>query len=462
MQYQLPSLELLDHGIAVAGEESEAIGQRLNDLFVAFNVDARVTGFVRGATVTRYSIQVGATTPVGKVERLRKDIALRVGTDSVRIISPIEDDLIGIEIPNAQRDTVSLRDVLESIADNPMPTVAAMGQDINGEYVSADVTSWPHILVAGSTGSGKSVFINALIMSLIMRATPDQVKLVLIDPKQVEMTAYEGLPHLARKIVTDPEIAVAVLSAIADEMDGRYRILKAAGVRNIQGYNDSIDAGEFIGAKMTHLVVIIDEMADLMMVAGEDVENAVMRIAQLARAAGIHLVLATQRPSADILKGKIKANAPSRLAFAVASNTDSRVILDTGGAQTLLGKGDSLYLPVGASEPRRIQGVWVSDSEIARVTAFWRDQYQTMREARQRARDSRRASQGARTARHRGRRTRTALAVHLTLTLLTAMVQSVIYALAFVVYLLTEMHRHNKARQVAKKQNQSTRRLPIY
>lgn len=392
--YQLPPLSLLStrstHNVSKEKSAANKNAARLTNVLKQFGVNATIENAFIGPTITKYELKLEIGTRVNKILQLQDDIKLALATADIRIEAPIPGKpYVGIEVPNQSAAMVGFKDVLKSLLSNSKyqhnPLVVALGKDVSGKPVFTQLDKMPHLLIAGATGSGKSVCVNTIISSILMRAKPDEVKLILVDPKKVELSIYNGIPHLLAPVVTDPKKAAAVLREVVAEMERRYDLFASVNARNIQGYNefaktyneDHTDEPKEI---LPYHVIILDEVADLMMVASKDVEDCIMRISQMARAAGIHLIVATQRPSTDIITGVIKANIPSRIAFAVSSSIDSRTILDTSGAEKLLGKGDMLFSPMGSSSPMRVQGCFVSDEEVSAIVHYVSSQQEAVYE----------------------------------------------------------------------------------
>ncbi len=381
-EYALPPTYLLKKSSS-RGRRTEGVqSELLEETLASFSIEAKVVNVSQGPVVTRYELQPAPGIKVSRITALADDLALALAAEDVRIEAPVPGKpVVGIEVPNKTTEAVLLRDVLESpeLADHPSPVALALGKDIAGKPVIADLKKWLHVLVAGSTGSGKSVCLNAMISSILFRASPEVVKLLMVDPKRVELSGYDGIPHLISPVVTDPKKAAIALRWAVGEMERRYQIFADSGVRNIDMYLESLkesepETPEEAKEHLPYIVIIVDELADLMMVAAAEVEDAICRLAQMARAAGMYLIIATQRPSVDVITGLIKANVPSRIAFAVSSQVDSRTILDMGGAERLIGKGDMLYHPIGSNKPVRAQGAWISDKEVEALVEYWRKQ----------------------------------------------------------------------------------------
>ena len=382
-EYCYPPIDLLrlpNGGGADGTEEMRENSRRLNETLASFKIEARIINVTRGPSVTRYEVELEKGVRLSKLTSCADDIALSLGATGVRIAAvPGKISVVGIEVPNRAVTTVSLREVIDSSEFTKAKSKSsfAVGKDIGGNAIVGNIAKLPHMLIAGTTGSGKSVCMNSIIISLLYKASPDDVKLIMVDPKMVELGIYNGIPHLLIPVVTDPKKAAGSLQWAVTEMMRRYRAMSDAGVRDLESYNAIIDSQEEVGEHLPQVVVIIDELADLMLVAAKEVEESICRIAQMGRAAGIHLIIATQRPSADVITGLMKANIPSRIAFAVASAMESRIILDTQGAEKLVGKGDMLYAPIGCGKPKRVQGCFVSDGEVETVAGYVKSHYTT-------------------------------------------------------------------------------------
>ncbi len=385
--YQLPSMELLanpaHHSQQQEKSHIQATVRKLDRTFQSFGVKAKIAKVHVGPAVTKYEVYPESGVKVSKIVGLHDDIALALAAKDIRIEAPIPGkSAVGIEVPNKEIAMVSLREVLDKQSSKTNKLMFALGRDISGEAIAGELNKMPHLLIAGATGSGKSVCVNGIITSILMRAKPHEVKMMMIDPKKVELNVYNGIPHLLTPVVTDPKKASRALKKIVDEMERRYDLFSDSGTRNMEAYNAYIRKFNETAAEedqqpyLPYIVVLVDELADLMMVASNDVEDAITRLAQMARAAGIHLIIATQRPSVDVITGVIKANIPSRIAFSVSSTTDSRTILDSGGAEKLLGRGDMLYVPAGSSKTTRVQGAFLSDEEVERIVEHCVEQQQ--------------------------------------------------------------------------------------
>ena len=378
--YRFPPIELLRRPAGTSADGTEEMrenSRRLNETLASFHIDAHIINVTRGPSVTRYEVELDKGVRLSKLTGCADDIALSLGASGVRIAAvPGKISIVGIEVPNRTVTTVSLREVIDSpaFAQAKGKSSFSVGKDIAGNCIVGNIAKMPHMLIAGTTGSGKSVCMNSIIISLLYKAGPEDVKLIMVDPKMVELGIYNGIPQLLIPVVTDPKKAAGSLQWAVTEMLRRYKLMSDAGVRDLESYN-SIVANEEGGQKLPQIIVIIDELADLMLVAAKEVEDSICRIAQMGRASGMHLIIATQRPSADVITGLMKANIPSRIAFSVASAMESRIILDTQGAEKLVGKGDMLYAPIGCGKPLRVQGCFVTDSEVEAVASFVKDNY---------------------------------------------------------------------------------------